>query len=73
MKKALFLHFLKVATDHLFDDLESGKLLFWEKSGNSLEFRIKKSVRTLLKLCTNLLDTVLTLILLLYKGTENGN
>ena len=52
MKKALFLHFFKVSTDRLqvFDNCESGKwikLLFWKKSGKSLEFFIQKSVQTL--------------------------
>ena len=50
MKKALFLWFFfkKRSIDHLFDNLESGKkLLFWKKSGQSLEFWIQKFVRTL--------------------------
>ena len=42
MEKALFLHFLKVSTDHLFDTLESGKrnCCF----GKSLGFWIQTSV-----------------------------
>ena len=48
MKKALFLWFFLRSIDHLFDNLESGKkLLFWKKSGKSLEFWIQKFVRTL--------------------------
>ena len=49
VKKALFLcFFLKRSIDHLFDNLESGKkLLFWKKSGKSLEFWIQKFVQTL--------------------------
>ena len=40
--------FFKRSIDHLFDNLESGKkLLFWKKSGKSLEFWIQKFVRTL--------------------------
>ena len=46
MKKVLFLPFFKVSINHLFDNLESGKkkLLFWKKSGKSLEFQIQKII-----------------------------
>jgi len=44
MKKALFLRFLKVSFDHLFDNLESGKLI--KVLEKSLEFWFQKSVRT---------------------------
>ena len=48
-KKALFLPFLEVSIDHLFDNLESGKrnYYFGKKSGKRPEFWIQKSVRTL--------------------------
>ena len=48
-KKSLVLAFFKVSIDYLFGNLESekiNKLLFWEKSGKSLEFWIQKSVPT---------------------------
>ena len=49
VKKALFLPFLEVSIDHLFDNLESGKknYYFGKKSGKRPEFGIQKSVRTL--------------------------
>ena len=49
VKKALFVRFLRSITDHLFDNLESGKRnhCFGKKSEKSLEFWIPKSVRTL--------------------------
>ena len=49
VKKALFLPFLEVPIDHLFDNLESGKknYYFGKKSGKRPEFWIQKSVRTL--------------------------
>ena len=46
-EKSLVLAFFKVSIDYLFGNLESekiNKLLFWEKSGKSLEFWIQKSV-----------------------------
>ena len=49
-KKALFLAFLKGSTDHLFDNLESGKINYCcrKKSLQKvLNFGSKKSVRTL--------------------------
>ena len=47
--KTLFLPFLEVSIDHLFDNLESGKrkYYFGKKSGKRPEFWIQKSVRTL--------------------------
>ena len=52
VKKISFLHFFKkwkVCIDHLFDNLESGKInyCFGKKSGKSLEFSIQKSVPTM--------------------------
>ena len=49
VKRALFLPFLEVSIDHLFDNLESGKrnYYFGKKSGKRPEFWIQKSVRTL--------------------------
>lgn len=49
VKKALFLPFLEVSIDHLFDNLESGKknYYFGKKAGKRPEFGIQKSVRTL--------------------------
>ena len=46
MKKALFLHFLKISTDHLFDDLESGFIIVLGKVW-------KQSWMLDLKICTN--------------------
>ena len=48
-EKSLVLAFFKVSIDYLFGNLESekiNKLLFWEKSGKSLEFWIQKFVPT---------------------------
>ena len=48
-KTALFLRFLKVSLDHLFDNHESGKYInksFGKNVRKSLEFWFQKSVRT---------------------------
>lgn len=45
---ALFVPFLEVSIDNLFDNLDSGKIIILEKkSGKRLEFWVQKSARTL--------------------------